>query len=64
MVKVKRPKRGIPSIMRTFGAAFKKKKHRRVNKDVQYNSKKPPSIATENSIHTISIPFGGMNKKK
>lgn len=70
MVRVKRPKLGIPSIMRTFGSAFQNKKKRihakkrcgQQHEQEQRKKRKIPIEKVSHSVHTISIPFGGMNK--
>jgi len=60
-------KRRIPSIMRTFGSAFKNEGRKKREKlriaQKNYNKDKPLSISTEHSIRTIYIASGGMNKR-
>lgn len=62
--RVKRPK-GVPSIMWVFGSKYKKKnKPKATIKSGKPNKKeKEAPIETVKSIHAISIPFGGMNKR-
>ena len=56
------------SIMRTFGSSYKYKEEAKELRESmrrgQSNGKmRTGSIQTEHSVHAISTPFGGMNKR-
>lgn len=57
---------GIPSALRVFGRSsidkWKKIKHGTKYAKMKNKNKSSP-VNTENSVHAISTPFGGMNKR-
>lgn len=60
---------GGPSIMRVFGASYRfkeeAKQEREQRRKGQSNGRKAGlQVSTERSVHAISVPFGGMNKRR
>ena len=56
------------SIMRVFGSSYKYKEEAKelkasMRRGQNNRNKKSRPIKTEKSVRTISIPFGGMNKR-
>ena len=56
------------SIMRVFGSSYKYKEEAKemrasMRRGQSNGKKKSRPIKTENSVHAISTPFGGMNKR-
>ena len=54
--------------MRVFGSSYKDKEEAKdlresMRRGQSYGKKKAGPIKTERSVHAISTPFGGMNKR-